>query len=60
MLKSDERNSQVSNLVDKCNEEALINSLSNSSTLFSDSTFKFLVAAASTNIIAKLKDKNIK
>lgn len=60
MIKSDERNSQMSNLIDKCNEQALINSPLNTSTTFPDSTFKTHILTSITNFLAKIEDKNIK
>ena len=60
IVKSDEKNIQVSNLIDKYDEKALINSLSNPSAPFLDSTFKSLAATSTVNFVAKLEDKNIK
>ena len=60
IVKSDEKNIQVSNLIDRYDKEALINSLSNSSASLLDSTFKSLVATFTVNFVAKSEDKNIK
>lgn len=60
MVKSDENNSQVSNLVDKYDKEAFISSPPNLSTPLLTSTFKPLIAVPSSNFVAKSEDKNIK
>lgn len=60
MVKSDEKYCQVSNPIDRYNEEAMINSLPNPFVILSDSIFKPFVASLFTNFITKLEDKNIK
>lgn len=59
MVRSDEKNNQVSDLVDRCDEEALISSSSNAFAPLLDSTFKPPVAASSANSVAKPEDKNV-
>lgn len=59
MVKSDEENSQATNLVDRCDEKVLINFSLNLFTLFSDSIFRIPIATSTTIVIAKLEDRNI-
>lgn len=60
IVKSDKKISQVSNLVDRCDEEALISFLLNISVPFSNFTFRPPTAISSTNSIIESKNKNIK
>ena len=60
MVKSDENNSQVNDLVDRCDEEAFISSPPNSSAPLPASTFKPPIAALSSSFVTKSKDKNVK
>lgn len=59
-MRSDEKNSQVNNLVDRCDQEALISSPPNAFILFFTSTFLLPVTAAKPTVISKSEDKNIK
>ena len=60
MVRSDEKNSQVSDLVDRCDQEALIGSPPNAFAPLPASTFLPPVAAANTNVVSKSEDKNVK
>lgn len=60
IIKSDKKNSQVSNLVNRCDEEVFISFSPNAFAPFSDSIFKPFIAASSANFITKPEDKNIK
>ena len=60
MVKSNEKNSQVSNLVDGCDEEILISSLPNLSTSLPTSTFKPSIAVSSFNLVTRSEDTNVK
>lgn len=60
MIKSDDKNSQVSNLVDRCNEETLISLLSNLfATLFA-SILKTSIIVPSSKFVTRLKDIIVK
>lgn len=60
MVQLDEKNSQVSNLMDRCDQKALISSPLNFFALLPAFIFLPLVAFANSNIISKSEDKNIK
>lgn len=60
MVKSDKKNSQVNDLVDCCNEEALINLSPNLSAILFASTFKLPIAIPSFNLITRSEDINVK
>ena len=60
MVRSNEKNSQVGDLVDKCDEEALISFLSSISALLPNSTFKPFIAVSGANLVTKSDDKTIK
>ena len=60
MVKSDEKNSQVSDLVDRYDEEALISSPPNPSAPLPASTFKLPIAVPSSNLITRSEDTNVK
>lgn len=60
MVRSDEKNSQVSNLIDKCDQKALISSPPNAFAPLPASTFKPPVAVTNTNLVTKSEDKNVK
>lgn len=60
MRRLDKKNSQVSSLVDRCNQEALINYPPNVFTFLLTSIFLPLVAAANINMVSKSEDKNVK
>ena len=60
MVRSDEKNSQVSDLVDRCDEEALISSPPSISAPLPDSTFRPPVAASGANSVTKSDDKSVK
>lgn len=60
MIKSNERNSQISNLIDRYDEEAMINNSPNYFTSFSNPTLKPPVITLTNNFIAKSQDKNVK
>ena len=60
MVRLDEKNSQVSDLVDRCDEEALISSPPNAFVPLSDSTFKSPIAASSTHSVTQPEDRNDK
>lgn len=60
MVKLDEKNSQDSDLVDRCDKETFISSSPNAFALFSDSTFKPPVATSSADSVIKPEDKNVK
>lgn len=60
MVKSDKKNSQVSDLVDRCDEEILFSSPSYLFILLSTSTFNSPKAIPSSNLITKSKNTNIK
>lgn len=56
----DKKNSQVSSLVDRCNQEALINFPPNVFVSLLASIFLPPVAAANINVVSKSEDKNVK
>lgn len=60
IVRSDKKNSHISDLIDKCDEEALISSLSNISAPLPNSIFKPPVATSSTNLITKSEYKGVK
>lgn len=60
MIKSDKKNSQVSNLVDRYDEKALISLPPNLSALLLASTFKSPIAVPSSNLVTRLEDTNVK
>ncbi len=60
MVKSDKKNNQVSNLVDRCDEEALISSPPNPSAPLPASTFKPSIAVPSSNLVTRSEDTNVK
>lgn len=60
MVRSDEKNSQASDLVDRYDEEAFISSPPNAFAPLPDSTFKPPVTASSTDSATKPEDKNVK
>ena len=60
MVKSDKKNSQISNLMDKQNEQALISSSSNSFVPFLASTFKLLIIVLSSNLVTRSENTNHK
>lgn len=60
MVKSDKRNSQVSDLVDRYDKEALISLPPNPSASFPSSIFKPFIAFTSSNFLTSPKNKNIK
>lgn len=60
MVKSDKRNSQVSNLVDRYDKEALISLLPNPSASFPSSIFKPFIVFTSSNFLTRIENKNIK
>lgn len=57
IIKSNEINNQVSNLIDKYNNKTLINSLPNLSTLFLDAKFKTFIAIFITNFFLNWRIK---
>lgn len=59
-MRSDRKNSQVSDLVDRCDQEPFISSLPNAFISLSTSTFLPSIIATNTNIVSKSKDKNVK
>lgn len=59
-FRADEKNSQVSDLMDRCDEEVLISSPPNASAPLPNSTFKPSVAAPGANLVTKSEDKNVK
>lgn len=60
MIKSDERNSQISNLVDICDKETLIDLPSNPSIPLPSSTFKSSITFSGTNFAARSEDTNVR
>ena len=60
IIKSDKNNSQVSNLVDRCDKKAFLSSPPNSFVLFPTSTFKPLIIVLSSDFVARSEDKNVK
>lgn len=60
IVKSGKRNSQVGDLVNRCNEKALINPSSNSFASLPDYIFKLPIARSTTNFTAQSEDKNVK
>lgn len=60
MVKSKKKNNQVSNQVDRWDEEALISSLPNPFTPLFTSIFKFPIAVPSFNLITRSENINIK
>ena len=60
MVRSDEKNSQVSDLVDRCDQEALISSPPNAFAPLPASTFRPPVAASGANSVTKSEDKSVK
>lgn len=60
IIKFNKKNSQVSNLVDRCDKDALISSTPNPFTPLPNSIFKPPVTNSATNFIIKLEDKNVK
>ena len=60
MVKSDEKNSQVSDLVDRCDDEAFISSPPSIFAILLDSIFRPPVAAFGANLITQLEDKSVK
>lgn len=60
MVRSDEKNSQVSDLVTRCDEEALISSPPSISAPLPNSTFRPPVAASGANSVTKPDNKSVK
>ena len=60
MVKFDKKNSQITNLVDKCDKKALISLPSNPSIPLLTSTFKLLIAVPSFNLVIRSEDTNVK
>lgn len=60
IVKSNKRNSQVSDLVNRCDEEALISSSTNPSAPVFSSTFKSSITVLTSNFAVRPKDKNVK
>lgn len=60
MVRSDEKNSKVSDLVDRYDQEALTSSLPNAFAPFLDSNFKPPVAASGANSGTKSVDRMLK
>lgn len=57
MVRSDEKNNQVSDLVDRCDEESLVSSPPNASAPLPDSTFKPPIASSGPNLVTKPEEK---
>ena len=60
MVKSNKKNSQVSDLVDRCDKEILISSPLNLSTPLFASTFKPFITIPSSNLVTRLENTNVK
>lgn len=60
MIKSDKKNSQVSELVDRYHKKVLISSPPNPPLSFLASSFKSFITITSSNFMTKLDDEKIK
>lgn len=60
IVRSDEKNSHISNLMNRFDQEAFINFLSNFFTPLFDSTFLLSIADTNINVSSNLKGKKVK